>query len=331
VSVVVLTALEIGLRAYNSLASDGRLQLTSSSVNEVSHPVLGWMSPADVQYEKEDPCYGKGRVTFNAEGFRAPPLEQAKGAHPIICILGDSTMQGYQLPDGTNLAHQLTKALIQRGERPYVLPLAVDGYGTVQQWMLYEQYCRPLNPDVIIIDWDDNDAVNNSFELERYSGPGSHNLRPRPYLDLETDEVTLRRPYPLSLSDTLDDLLLVRFINTVLLKLDMRPAEDPKRKKALEEGYAVALRIAKRFEHESARKIALVSTDETRARELFRAAQFELAVHRTVPRSMRCLPRDPHPNREGHALMLDALLETMVGPSESPLKHLIGDHEHGHH
>ena len=77
----------------------------------------------------------------------------------------------------------------------------------------------------------------------------------------------------------------------------------------------MALRIAKRFEHESTRKIALNHRRDPS--ELFRAAQFELVVHCTVPRSMRCLPRDPHPNREGHALMLDALLETMVGPSES--------------
>ena len=331
VMMFILVALEFGLRAYKSLSYDGRVHLSSSSLNNVPHPTLGWISPSSLTYEKADPCYGTGRVSYNEAGFRAPPLEQAPDSHPVICVLGDSTMQGYQLPDGTYFPHQLTKALLQRGETPYVLPLAVGGYGSVQQWMLYEQYCRPLGPDVIIVNWADNDRINNSYTLERYSGPGNNNARPRPYLDLATDTVTIRSPYPFSLGEMLDDLLLVRVINTVLLGFDIRSSDDPSIREGVEEGYAVARAIAQRFADEPGRKIALVSADQHRAREMFRAAGFELAVHRVIADSMRCLPRDPHPNSQGHAIMVDALLEVMVGPIESPLHELIGDHgDHDH-
>ena len=331
VTMFLLVALELGLRVYKSLSYDGRIHLSSSSINNVPHPTLGWTSPPSLTFEKDDPCYGSGRVSYNEAGFRAPPLEQATDSHPVICVLGDSTMQGYQLPDGTYFPHQLTKALLQRGETPYVLPLAVGGYGSVQQWMLYEQYCRPLGPDVVIVNWADNDPINNSYTLERYSGPANNNARPRPYLDPATDTTTMRTPYPLSLGATLDDFLLVRVINTVLLGLDMRSPDEPSMREGLEEGYAVARAIAERFADEPGRKIALVSADQHRAREMFRAAGFELAIHRVIPDAMRCLPRDSHPNSQGHAIMVDALLEVMVGPVESPLHELIGNHgDHDH-
>ncbi len=43
---------------------------------------------------------------------------RAKAADTVVFILGDSTMQGYQLADGDTRAHQLTQALTEQGKRP---------------------------------------------------------------------------------------------------------------------------------------------------------------------------------------------------------------------
>lgn len=302
-----LVALEYGLRAYKSLSHDGVLHLSTRSLNNTGHSLYGWISPRDFAFDKDDACYGTGQVSYNAEGFRAPLIKEATGAEPVICILGDSTMQGFQLPDGTHLPHLLSHALAERGEKPYVLPLAVGGYGQTQQWMLYEDHCRALNPDVIVMHWDNNDVVNNSYELERYSGPANNNARLRPYL--EQGEVVYRAPYPLSLGAWLDDTMVLRAINSVLLASTQRPSESLDTAWTL--GWAVAEEIATKVVAEPGRAIALVAESNHQAIAMFKRAGLEMAIYPDIPEEMTCLPRDPHPTSEGHRLMLKTLLETL--------------------
>lgn len=311
VGLICLTLLEYGLRAYKSLGYDGMLWLRTSSVNNVSHPEYGWISPPDRQIDKADPCYGSGTVSYNSIGFRAPPLTDAAAAGLVVCVLGDSTMQGYQIADGRHLPHLLATALGTDGRKPYVLPLAVGGYGSTQQWMLYRDYCKPLNPDIIVQHWARNDIVNNSYDAERYGGPSNNNARTRPYLQ-EDGSIALRAPYPLSISRWIDDLMLIRAANSVLLKLGVRTPDELE--PARERGWAVAKTMAERLAAEPGRKIALVDARHERAVQLYRDAGWELAVHDAIPPELTCAPRDPHPKSEGHRLMLDALLPVVVGP-----------------
>ena len=273
--------LELGLRAYKSLTYDGGLHLSSPSVNNVPHPELGWMSPSSVSVDKDDACYGAGTITYNAEGFRAPPRRDAHSADPVICILGDSRMQAYQLPDGQHLPHLLAAAYKDKGDQPHVLPLAVGGYGTTQQWMLYERHCRELTPDIVIHHWVENDPQNNSYDAERYGGATHNNGRPRPYL--EGDNVVLRRPYPLQPGSALEGLLLIRALNALLVS--WTAVDDAALAPALEAGWAVAETWLTRLADEPARVIGLVAEDQTRAIAMYRRLGIEVITHPPIPRT----------------------------------------------
>jgi hypothetical protein len=303
----ICIAVEYGLRAAKSSQLDGTLYVRTSSINCKPHPKYGWISHASLQFEKNDECYGSGTITYSEDGFRTRPLASAKDADIVICILGDSTMQGFQIPDGGHLPHLLEEELRKGHLNPYVLPLAVGGYGSVQQWMLFEDFCRPLDPTVVIQHWSSNDVINNSYLAERYSGTANNNARPRPYL--ENDRIVMRQPYPLHLNVWFDDLMITRVANSLLLRWQMRSPQDLQH--YLESGWSVAEEMASRVSQGAKKKIALVEATDDRAIRLFRAQGFLVAAYDPVPVELTCLPRDPHPNTEGHLHMLNALLPVL--------------------
>lgn len=301
-----LMILELSLRAYKSLTRDGVLHLATPSVNNRLDPRYGWISPKNVTYYKKDPCYGEGVVSYNEEGFRASPKKFARSASPLICILGDSTMQGYQIPDGEHLPHLLTEKIQSQYPDAYVLPLAVGGYGTLQEWLLYRDYCLPLSPDITILHWSPNDPQNNHFLADRYHGP--NNIRPRPYL--EDGRILIRRPYPLSFTDRLDELLIMKTLNVAAWRFSSRSAESLRGYE--EEGWDVTDKLLERISSHAKIKIALVESQQVRAKNLLRYHGFLLAEYDPIPKSATCLPLDSHPNRDGHVLMLNALLPVLT-------------------
>ncbi len=306
VSLTIFAIAELLLRAWKSVSYDGVLWLRSASINSDIHPRYGWISPAGRHYEKSDACYGSGPVSYNSAGFRAREPDQTNRASLRICILGDSTMQGFQLPDGQHLPPQLESALARTrsdGEVS-VLPLAVGGYGTLQQYMLYEDYCLPFKPQLLIAHWSENDPINNSFVLERAS-LGDNNLRPRPYLEL--DGIHMKAPYPFHINPNLDDFLTFKLANTFAMKFSAEPAVE-QRDAAEKKGWETAELLYRKIAAGSFHKIALVPEASTRARVMFENLGYKLATYRPfIPEEM-CLPRDTHPNAAGHQVMLQALL-----------------------
>lgn len=299
---IILITLEFSFRGVKSIILDGVLHLSSPSINNRPHEKYGWISPSSFEYEKYDDCYGSGVIRYNQDGFRAPPVFHADNADVKICILGDSTMQGYQMPDGKHLPFLLSKELEQRFDKPYVLPLAVGGYGSVQQWMLFEDYCRNLDPDVVVWDWAKNDPTNNSFLADRNSGP--NNARPRPYY--ENGEIILRRPYPIRIHDSIDHLMSIKLLNGLMLKYSKAPEAELVEYR--ETGWNVAEIMAKRVADSVKNKIALVMSTEKRAIKMFKRLGYKLAIYEPFPRDMMCKPKDSHPNTQGHKHMLDAII-----------------------
>lgn len=131
--VLALIISEYTLRIVKSILMDGAIHIATPSINNREHKKYGWLSPASHSHFKSDECYGEGEVSYNDYGFRAPPMERASSATPLICILGDSTMQAYQLPDLATLPSLLAERLGPDYREVFVLPLAVGGYGSVQQ------------------------------------------------------------------------------------------------------------------------------------------------------------------------------------------------------
>lgn len=299
---------EFALRAVKSLELDGALHLASPSMHIELHDRYGWLSPRSFLVERRDACYGDAVVAYNEAGFRAPPLSEAVDADVVVCVLGDSTMHGSQLSEGRTFSHRLASALRKRYERPYVLPLAVGGYGTLQEWMLYEDYCKPLQPDVVIHHWADNDPLNNSYLAERYSGTANNNGLPRPYW--EDGRIVTRRPYPFALWDGFDQLLLVRRLNSTLLRLTRRAPDSTD--SYLEEGWRVADTLLGKLAAEIDAPVALLAEGEHRARQIYERHGYRIITHPPIGGEMRCLPRDSHPTAAGHQVMLDAALPTVL-------------------
>jgi hypothetical protein len=280
---------------------DGVLHISSSSINNVPHSKYGWLSPSSVSYEKSDSCYGSGVVSYNSQGFRAPPVGRASDANYKVCILGDSTMQGYQLPDGTHLPHLLAQELEAQGYDPYVLPLAVGGYGSLQEWMLFEDFCKAIEPDLIVWHWSGNDITNNSYLADSHSG--SNNARPRPYF--ENGKIEMKRAYPLSISEKIDWMLTTRLVNGLLLEYWQKDQYFQDKYKEI--GWSVAEVMIERVASSEIPIVALVQDSAERAKSIFQKAGIQLAQYSDFDESHQCLPRDGHPNKLGHQHMLTAL------------------------
>ena len=299
---------EIGYRAVKIRRDDGVFYLASPSVHVRLHERYGWISHADFRVERQDACYGDAVVSYNEEGFRGPSFEGASDADAVVCVLGDSTMHGYQITDGQTFSDRLTQELSKHYRKPFVLPLAVGGYGTLQQWMLYEDYCRPLDPDLVLHHWASNDPLNNSYLAERYSAGADNNGMPRPYW--ENGETRVRRPYPISLWDGFDTMLLVRRLNLSLLRATGHSHRQ--REVYREEGWQVADDLLGRLAREQDGAVALVAEGETRAAALYERHGYRVVRHPPIGDAYRCLPRDSHLNAEGHGLLLEAALPSIL-------------------
>ncbi len=300
-----LGSCEVLLRAWKSLTYDGTLYLASPSINNIYHPEFGWISPHNFRFYKKDAIYGTGWVSYNEEGFRARPLSEAKKSDYVVFVLGDSVMQGFQMPNGVYFSPLLEKRLRKKYKNPYVLPLAVGGYGTLQEWQLFEHYYKELKPQLIVWNWSGNDTINNSYNLELCS-QSDNNYRKRPYF--EKGKLVYRRPYYIHISNRIDGFLTMKLLNQGVNKMvnkwkKQNKTEENQRKEA----YAVAeYFIGQVASQSTAKKIALIENGEQQATEIYKKHGFKIASY-TIPDKFRGFPRDAHPTPAGHQLMVEAV------------------------
>jgi lysophospholipase L1-like esterase len=108
-------------------------------------------------------------VSINSLGMRGPerPLRKQPGVRRIVG-LGDSQMFGWGVaqPD-TFLA--LLEAMLNNsgGDRWEILNLAVPGYNTVQEVQAFAARVEELDPDLIVINYVDNDMDLPNFLAQR--------------------------------------------------------------------------------------------------------------------------------------------------------------------
>jgi len=313
---LVIIIVEYSLRAYKSTTYDGILWLRTSSVNSDSHPKYGWFSPQGRAYEKADPCYGTGTVSYNQKGFRAPDFGNRSQWDFVVLVVGDSTMHGYQLPDGTIFSHLLQKRLQAHFEHPYVLPVAVGGYGTVQQFLLMADVIEEMKPNLVIHHWAGNDITNNSFILEK-RGQMDNNMRRRPYY--ENGVIVYRRPFPLHITDWSDNLMVFKIGNLLLGKWLYRGGLVPEElARAEKEAWEVTdLFLGKISQLTAAPKIALLSSDskkvvDQKVKGLYEKHGYSISIHPFIPKKYRCLPRDNHPTSKGHEMMVESIWPAVI-------------------
>jgi len=174
---VVLAILEIAVRIVNSI--DGNY--LDELVNFQSVPTNRDLTLADLIQTVEDDLVVyrlrpgvRGRflgreVSINSQGMRGPerPLQKGPGVYRIVG-LGDSQMFGWGVAQAdTFLA--LLEAMLNRegGDRCEIFNLAVPGYNTVQEVQAFAARVEALDPDLIIINYVDNDMDLPNFLARR--------------------------------------------------------------------------------------------------------------------------------------------------------------------
>lgn len=151
---LTLLFLELGIRAYEQIAQKIPMGLNLADRKD---KILGW----------------QGKKVFG-------PIETDKFK---LMIIGDSFTDGV-LVDEDNMYYSYLKK-----DLPVELFVyGGAGYGTLQEYLVLDEYIDVVRPDLIMLQLASNDLINNSFSLERKSYLNSNNL-PRPYLINDQIEV----------------------------------------------------------------------------------------------------------------------------------------------
>lgn len=170
-SLATLAVLEVGARVWAARARDAAERRPDVPLFIRRDATLGWRAMPD-----RDIALAPGRrFTTGRRGWRR---YDDRGARPLLVVVGDSYTHAAGVADGAVYYDVLARRLDVG-----VAALAVNGYGTVQQWLVARDAARELGrPAAMLLQATDNDPINNSLALERRSYL-NNNLMPRPYLD----------------------------------------------------------------------------------------------------------------------------------------------------
>jgi lysophospholipase L1-like esterase len=94
---------------------------------------------------------------------------------PKILVIGDSFTHATVVSDDRTYYALLAKLL-----NAEVFAYGASGYGTLQEFLIFERYINTIRPDVILWQYCSNDFINNDNQLERLSLINNNGLI-RPY------------------------------------------------------------------------------------------------------------------------------------------------------
>ncbi len=119
-------------------------------------------------------------IRLNARGFRDTEVAVAKppGVFRVV-LLGDSITWGHGVEQSQRYGDILTEDLHLQGRAVQVVNLAVSGYGTDQELLLWEREGRSYCADLVLLGLYENDVRENALAFQgRY---------PKPYFRLTPD------------------------------------------------------------------------------------------------------------------------------------------------
>ncbi|MEW6298834.1 MAG: SGNH/GDSL hydrolase family protein [Thermodesulfobacteriota bacterium] len=176
---------EIAVRVYHLLrfdisVIDGRPRHQSS--NRFSSITLddrlGWRATENYRFEgtkrSSDGAEYPVRVSQDANGFRM--FGDAFSGKPKIFVIGDSFTQAVDASDDKTYY-----AVIKQSLDIEVFAYGAGGYGSLQEYMIFDRYFDVIKPDLVLWQYSTNDFVNNSPELEAASRINNNGMV-RPYL-----------------------------------------------------------------------------------------------------------------------------------------------------
>ena len=146
---------------------------------------LGWRPTPDLKttYVKR----GFGDVHYSTDSLGSRAFGDPETDRLRLLILGDSFTQAVQVSNGETYYDRL------RQFRPdlEIFAYGVGGYGTLQQWMALDELQAMVRPDLVLLQFCENDFINNDAYLESVSSKDNNHMR-RPYL--EDGQVVYRNP-----------------------------------------------------------------------------------------------------------------------------------------
>jgi hypothetical protein len=175
---------------------------------------LGWRATegySNKNYKNESSTSNYQKITTNENGFRY--FGNTQSSNIKIFIIGDSFSQATNVSDDKTyyaiMAHQLPKT--------EVFAYGCGGYGSLQEFMILDEFLEKIKPQIIILQYCSNDFINNDFELERKSYKNNNGVL-RPYLNMQ-GKIFYKNPNHLYF---IPEFLLEnsRFINYINLRVN---------------------------------------------------------------------------------------------------------------
>ena len=181
-TVILLSSIGLALFAAEMIARWVHpLDTGTSSEYRVPDPRFGWVLAPGANYVNRLPEEAVP-VSYNADGWRDQPRAQdkAKGVMRVL-VLGDSFMEAYSVRFEDALPARLERLIGTAERRVEVINLGVGGYGTLQEYLVFNAVGRGYQPDVVVLAmFLGNDLIDNSQELLRsFPEVGSRSTRGR--------------------------------------------------------------------------------------------------------------------------------------------------------
>jgi len=150
---------------------------------------LGWLPTPNYSYRGElvdadGKSYAVNMQTDSA-GYRTfgnPHTDSRKK----VLFLGDSFTHAMHVSNDKTY-----HGLIAKDFDIEVFAFGVEGYGTLQEYMILEKIIDDIKPDVIVLQFCPNDFINNHYALELGAIQNNNRMR-RPYF--EDNEITYKNP-----------------------------------------------------------------------------------------------------------------------------------------
>ena len=184
-ALIILVVGELGFRLYQRW--DAGIPLRASLMQDEMNPAwsivlddtLGWRARAgyqDLHVVTETTSKGVKypvKRTQKEYGFRM--FGDLRSTRPKVFVIGDSFTQAVQVSDDDTYYASLKDTLGVE-----VFAYGAGGYGTLQEYMILDQYVDMIKPTLILWQFCGNDFINNDPALETASLFNNNGLK-RPY------------------------------------------------------------------------------------------------------------------------------------------------------
>jgi len=152
---IVLMGTELLLRLVpNELSKSGPIY--------IPHPKLGATLLPNQSFQSVSSCFN-AEVTINSNGFRDKNRSELK-SKPRYAFLGDSMVEAIQVDDD----NVFNMVLEKRYPDYEFLNFGRSGFGTVQEFLLYQDIVRKYHPDIVVLMFlPGNDIRNNVEKLQK--------------------------------------------------------------------------------------------------------------------------------------------------------------------